>query len=56
MADGLASTFASLFGGFPQISFSQNVGLVAFTGVASRFVVAIVSIVLNLVLPRRASS
>ncbi|WP_277985131.1 uracil-xanthine permease family protein [Salinicola tamaricis] len=41
MADGLASTFASLFGGFPQISFSQNVGLVAFTGVASRFVVAI---------------
>ncbi|WIX32374.1 nucleobase:cation symporter-2 family protein [Salinicola sp. JS01] len=41
MADGLASTFASLFGGFPQISFSQNVGLVAFTGIASRFVVAI---------------
>ncbi|WP_303853751.1 uracil-xanthine permease family protein [Salinicola salarius] len=41
MADGLSSSFASLFGAFPQISFSQNVGLVALTGVASRFVVAI---------------
>lgn len=41
MADGLSSSFAALFGAFPQISFSQNVGLVALTGVASRFVVAI---------------
>ena len=41
MADGLASSFAAIFNAFPQISFSQNVGLVAFTGVASRYVVAI---------------
>ena len=41
MADGLASSFASIFNAFPQISFSQNVGLVALTGVASRWVVAI---------------
>lgn len=41
MADGLASVFAALFNAFPQISFSQNVGMVALTGVVSRFVVAI---------------
>ncbi|MHB0775151.1 uracil-xanthine permease family protein [Halomonas sp. WWR20] len=41
MADGLSSSLAALFSAFPQISFSQNVGLVALTGVASRFVVAI---------------
>lgn len=41
MADGLASSLAALFGALPQISFSQNVGLVALTGVASRYVVAI---------------
>lgn len=41
MADGLASSFAAIFNAFPQISFSQNVGLVALTGVASRYVVAI---------------
>ena len=41
LADGLASSFAAIFNAFPQISFSQNVGLVALTGVASRYVVAI---------------
>ena len=41
IADGLASSFAAIFNAFPQISFSQNVGLVALTGVASRYVVAI---------------
>ncbi|MEZ5590630.1 MAG: nucleobase:cation symporter-2 family protein [Gammaproteobacteria bacterium] len=41
MADGLASSLAAVFNAFPQISFSQNVGLVALTGVASRWVVAI---------------
>ncbi len=41
MADGLASSFAAIFNAFPQISFSQNVGLIALTGVASRYVVAI---------------
>ena len=41
MADGLASVFAAIFNAFPQISFSQNVGMVALTGVVSRYVVAI---------------
>jgi NCS2 family nucleobase:cation symporter-2 len=41
MADGLASSVAAVFNAFPQISFSQNVGLVALTGMASRYVVAI---------------
>ena len=41
IADGLSSSFAAIFNAFPQISFSQNVGLVAMTGVASRYVVAI---------------
>ncbi|MCL7931657.1 uracil-xanthine permease family protein [Halomonas llamarensis] len=41
MADGIASVFAAGFNAFPQISFSQNVGMVALTGVVSRFVVAI---------------
>nr|WP_298523126.1 solute carrier family 23 protein [uncultured Halomonas sp.] len=41
MADGIASIFAAIFNAFPQISFSQNVGMVALTGVVSRYVVAI---------------
>ena len=41
MTDGLASSFAAIFSAFPQISFSQNVGLIALTGVASRYVVAV---------------
>ena len=41
IADGVMSAFAAVFNAFPNTSFSQNVGLVGFTGVASRFVVAI---------------
>ncbi|HKJ59743.1 MAG TPA: solute carrier family 23 protein, partial [Halobacteriales archaeon] len=41
IADGVMSAFAAVFNAFPNTSFSQNVGLVSFTGVASRFVVAI---------------
>jgi xanthine permease len=40
-ADGFMSMFAGLFNAFPNTSFSQNVGLIGFTGVASKFVVAI---------------
>ena len=40
-ADGLGSAFAGLFGGLPNTSFSQNVGLIAMTGVMSRHVVTI---------------
>ena len=40
-ADGLGSAVAGLFGGLPNASFSQNVGLVTMTGVMSRTVVSI---------------
>jgi NCS2 family nucleobase:cation symporter-2 len=38
-ADGLGTTIAGVFGGLPNTSFSQNVGLVAMTGMMSRHVV-----------------
>ena len=38
-ADGLGSALAGFFGGLPNTSFSQNVGLIAMTGVMSRHVV-----------------
>ncbi len=41
VADGVMSGIAGIFGAFPNTSFSQNVGLISFTGVASRYVVAI---------------
>lgn len=40
-ADGVGSALAGIFGGFPNTSFSQNVGLIAMTGVMSRHVVTI---------------
>lgn len=41
LADGVGSAFASIFNAFPNTSYSQNVGVVNFTGVASRHVAAI---------------
>ncbi|MFB1064610.1 uracil-xanthine permease family protein [Natrinema sp. H-ect4] len=41
LADGVMSMIAGVFNAFPNTSFSQNVGLIGFTGVASKFVVAI---------------
>ena len=41
LADGVMSAFGAVFNALPNTSFSQNVGLVNFTGVASRFVVGI---------------
>lgn len=38
-ADGFGTAIAGVFGGFPNTSFSQNVGLIAMTGVMSRHVV-----------------
>ena len=40
-ADGIGTAIAGVFGGLPNTSFSQNVGLVAMTGVMSRHVVTI---------------
>ena len=45
-ADGLGTAIAGVFGGLPNTSFSQNVGLVAITGVMSRHVVSIGAIFL----------
>ena len=47
-ADGLGSAVAGLFGALPNTSFSQNVGLVAMTGVMSRHVVTIGAVFLVL--------
>ena len=41
IADGVMSGIASLFGALPNTSYSQNVGLINFTGVASRHVTAV---------------
>ncbi|WP_127523587.1 nucleobase:cation symporter-2 family protein [Mesorhizobium sp. Z1-4] len=38
-ADGLGTAVAGIFGGLPNTSFSQNVGLISMTGVMSRHVV-----------------
>ncbi len=40
-ADGLGTAIAGFFGALPNTSFSQNVGLIAMTGVMSRHVVTI---------------
>ena len=48
MADGVGTTLASFFGALPNTSYSQNVGVVAFTGVMSRHVVTIGAIFLVL--------
>jgi len=47
-ADMAATTVAPLFGTFPCSAFAQNVGLVALTGVRSRYVVATGGLVLLL--------
>jgi len=47
-ADGLGTSVAGLFGGLPNTSFSQNVGLVSMTGVMSRHVVTLGAIFLIL--------
>lgn len=46
LGDGVMSGIASIFGAFPNTAFAQNVGLISFTGVASRFVVGIGGVIL----------
>ncbi|MFC4551110.1 MULTISPECIES: uracil-xanthine permease family protein [Halorussus] len=46
IADGVMSGVAAVFNAFPNTSFSQNVGLISFTGVASRYVVGICGVLL----------
>jgi len=45
-ADGFGSVVATLFGGVPLVSYDQNVGAISLTGVGSRFVFAISSVLL----------
>ncbi|MGB7242275.1 MAG: solute carrier family 23 protein, partial [Sulfitobacter sp.] len=47
-ADGIGTAIAGVFGSLPNTSFSQNVGLIAMTGVMSRHVVTIGAIFLIL--------
>ncbi len=45
-ADGFISGIGAIFGSFPQTSFSQNVGIINFTGVMSRHIVGIGGVIL----------
>ncbi|RFU20580.1 purine permease [Geodermatophilus marinus] len=47
-ADMLSTTVAGVFNGFSVSAFAQNVGLVAVTGIKSRFVVAVSGVILFL--------
>lgn len=47
-ADGLSTAVAGFFNAFPFTAFAQNVGLVRFSGVKSRFVVATGGVILLL--------
>ena len=46
-ADGLGTAVAAVFGGLPNTSFSQNVGIVGMTGIMSRHVVTIAGTILD---------
>lgn len=46
LGDGVMSGVAAVFNAFPNTSFAQNVGLISFTGVASRYIVGIGGVIL----------
>lgn len=46
LADGVGSLLAGFFQCGPNTSFSQNIGIIPLTGVASRFVVALAGVIL----------
>lgn len=48
MADGIVSTVAGLFGGFPSATYAQNNGVIQITGVASRRVAYAMVVILAL--------
>ena len=57
-ADGLGTAVAGVFGGLPNTSFSQNVGIVGMTGIMSRHVVTIAGIIMIIcgLIPRLSNS
>jgi NCS2 family nucleobase:cation symporter-2 len=46
LADGVGSVISAAFGGLPLTSYSQNIGAITLTGVASRFVIATCGLIL----------
>ncbi|HXJ20835.1 MAG TPA: nucleobase:cation symporter-2 family protein [Polyangia bacterium] len=56
-ADGLSTLLGGVFNAFPYTAYAQNVGLVALTGVKSRYVVASAGVILMLLglLPKLAA-
>ncbi len=48
LADGITSTVAALFGGFPSATYAQNNGVIQITGVASRRVGYVMAAILAL--------
>lgn len=56
-ADGLSTALGAVFNSFPFTAFAQNVGLVRFTNIKSRFVVAVAGAILVLLgfFPKLAS-
>lgn len=57
LGDGVGSLLAGIFGVGPNTSFSQNIGIIPLTGVASRYVVAVAGGILMLmgVFPKLAA-
>lgn len=57
LGDGVGSLLAGIFGAGPNTSFSQNIGIIPLTGVASRYVVAVAGGILMLmgVFPKLAA-
>lgn len=57
MGDGVGSLIAGIFGAGPNTSFSQNIGIIPLTGVASRYVVAVAGVILMImgVFPKLAA-
>ena len=48
LADGITSTIAALFGGFPSATYAQNNGVIQITGVATRRVGYVMAVILAL--------
>jgi NCS2 family nucleobase:cation symporter-2 len=46
LCDGLGSAFSALFNAFPNVSYSNCIGLIGLTGVASRYIVAMAGLML----------
>jgi xanthine permease len=46
-ADGLSTVLGGIFNSFPYTAYAQNVGLVAMTGIKSRYVVATAGVILS---------